>query len=261
MNVLHKAGYTLTDSMTDEQLLRYSRQIMLPTFGFEGQQMLGTSSVLIVGAGGLGCPAAMYLAAAGVGHIVLVDDDVVELSNLQRQLGHGENDIGRLKTDSLKATLEQINPGCRVESIGRRLHEDDIGEMVRTVDAVLDCTDNFQTRFMINKACVQGKKILVSGAALRFEGQLMVYSPAVENCPCYQCIYPEGGDEEQRCSETGVIAPVVGVIGSMQALEAIKLLTKTGTSLAGRLMLYDGLQLAWRELKTVVDPACPVCGN
>lgn len=249
----------MNDAMTDDELLRYSRQIMLPQLGVEGQAKLHAASVLIVGAGGLGCPAAMYLAAAGVGQIKLIDDDVVELSNLQRQLAHGMGDIGIAKVESLRAALININPDCRAEAIQQRITESEFVESVSAVDAVLDCTDNFETRFAINRVCVKTKTPLVIAAALRFEGQLMVYDPTIENCPCYQCVYPEVGDEEQRCSETGVISPLVGIIGSMQALETIKLLTGVGETLTNRLQLYDGLSAQWREMKTVVDPQCPAC--
>ncbi len=234
---------------------------MLPQFGVEGQEKLQNASVLVVGAGGLGCPAAMYLAAAGVRSIMLVDGDSVELTNLQRQLAHGVDDIGRLKTESLKSAIQEINPECEVITISQRVDEDLLVEVVNEVQVVLDCTDNFETRFAINLVCVQSKKALVSGAALRFEGQLMVYDPNIELCPCYQCVYPYVGEEEQRCSENGVIAPLVGIIGSMQALEAIKVIVGIGDSLSGYLMLYDGLQMNWRKVKTAVDPDCPVCGN
>jgi len=247
--------------MNDQQLLRYSRQIMLPQIDIAGQERLLASSILVVGAGGLGCPAAMYLAAAGAGKIIVVDHDEVDLSNLQRQIAHTASDIGRPKTDSLKSTLQSLNPDCTVEAINKRIDQQQLDSMIHKVDAVLDCTDNFDTRFAINAACVKHNKLLVSGAAIRFEGQLMVYDPAMDNCPCYRCLYPDTGEIEETCSENGVIAPLVGIVGSMQALEAIKLIAQTGESSGGRLLLFDALTLQWRELKTSADPHCPVCGK
>lgn len=258
--MIDAVGCRETDEMDDEQLLRYSRQIMLPQLGIEGQQRLREASVLVVGAGGLGCPASMYLAAAGVGRVIIADDDRVELTNLQRQLAHTMTDLGRLKADSLQTALNGINPHCTVEVIAERMDSGWLARFVPRVSVVLDCTDNFAARFAINGACVAHRMPLVSGAAIRFEGQLMVYDPRQENSPCYQCLYPaESPMEEETCSENGVIAPLVGIIGSMQALEAIKLIAQTGTVLSGRLQVFDGLGMQWREIKTVVDPECPVC--
>jgi molybdopterin/thiamine biosynthesis adenylyltransferase len=245
--------------MNDEQLLRYSRQIMLSQVDATGQQQLLDATVLVVGAGGLGCPAAMYLAAAGVGRLLIADDDAVDLSNLQRQIAHGSNDIGKLKTTSLQASIAALNSDCQVETISQRLSADNLQQVVQQVDIVLDCTDNFATRFAINAACVAQGKPLVIGAAIRFEGQVMVYHPGVAGSPCYQCLYPAEGEIEETCSANGVIAPLVGVIGSMQALEAIKCLTGAGELLTHRLLMLDGLQMRWREMKTQLDPNCPAC--
>jgi len=247
--------------MNDEQLLRYSRQIMLSSIDIEGQQKLLDATVFIVGAGGLGCPAAMYLAAGGFGRLIIADDDEVDLSNLQRQIAHGTNDIGTAKTASLKSTLSSLNADCQIEVINQRLDGEAFNQYVQQADVVLDCTDNFETRFAINAACVNNQKPLVTGAAIRFEGQVMVYHPGVEDSPCYQCLYPDIGEIEETCSANGVIAPLVGIIGSMQALEAIKCLTGVGEPLSHRLLILDGLEMRWREMKTKVDPVCPVCRN
>lgn len=245
--------------MTDRQLLRYSRQIMLPQIDVAGQRRLLDAAVLIVGAGGLGCPAAMYLAAAGTGRILIADDDVVDLSNLQRQIAHDTKDIGLAKAASLQATLQLLNHDCRVETIEKRLDQDTLRTYVQQVDVVLDCTDNFVARFAINATCVAYRTPLVVGAAIRFEGQVMVYDPDIEDSPCYRCLYPDSGEMEETCSANGVVAPLVGIIGSMQALEAIKCLAGVGQSLSHRLLVLDGLEMRWQELKTQVDPQCPVC--
>ena len=245
--------------MNDEQLLRYSRQIMLASIDIDGQQKLLDATVLIVGAGGLGCPAAMYLAAAGVGELIIADDDEVDLSNLQRQIAHGTKDIGTAKTESLESSLSSLNTDCQVETVNERLDETTFTRYVQQADVVLDCTDNFDARFAINTACVVNKKPLVTGAAIRFEGQVMVYHPGVDGSPCYQCLYPDTGEMEETCSANGVIAPLVGIIGSVQALEAIKCLTGVGESLSNRLLILDGLEMRWREMKTRIDPVCPVC--
>jgi len=245
--------------MDDRQLQRYSRQIMLPQIDIVGQEKLLASNILIIGAGGLGCPAAMYLAAAGIGKISIADHDQVDLTNLQRQIAHSTDAIGKNKTDSLQQSLAALNPDCQVETINEKLTLEKLASLLTDFDLVLDCSDNFATRFAINAACVQHRVPLVSGAAIRFEGQIMVYEPALENNPCYRCLYPDTGEVEESCSENGVIAPLVGIIGSMQALEAIKLLTGTGQSACGRLILFDGLTLQWREIKTTKDERCPVC--
>lgn len=245
--------------MHDTQLLRYSRQIMLPQVDLAGQQKLLDSRALIIGAGGLGSPAAMYLAAAGVGQLAIADYDVVELSNLQRQLLHRTADIGREKVASASETLLSINPDIQITALPRSLQGDELDAQVQLADVVLDCSDNFATRFTVNSACVSGRTPLVSGAAIRMEGQLAVFDSRQEDCPCYNCLYKQGEDEEQTCADTGVLSPLVGIIGSMQALEAIKVMLSLGTSLCGRLVIFDGLQHEWRTLRLPRDPACPVC--
>lgn len=246
--------------MDDPQLLRYSRQILLPQFGIEGQHALLDSHALIVGAGGLGSPAALYLAAAGIGRLSIADDDVVEASNLQRQILHREQDIGRPKAESAQDHLRQLNPSLQVEAITERLQGTALEERVRVADIVLDCSDNFTTRFAINAACVHQRKPLVSGAAIRLEGQVAVFDMRDGSRPCYRCLYREEGELEETCAENGVLGPLVGIIGSIQALEAIKLLTGMGETLAGRLLMLDGMTMEWRELKLRKDPECPVCG-
>jgi adenylyltransferase/sulfurtransferase len=246
--------------MDDDQLLRYSRQIMLPQIDVAGQETLLASRALIIGAGGLGSPAAMYLAAAGIGHIAIADPDAVEISNLQRQLLHSGNDLGRAKAMSAQDTLNAINPDVRVTAIEARLTGEPLMAAVQQADIVLDCSDNFDTRFAVNAACVRHRTPLVSGAAVRMEGQLAVFLPGTADSPCYACLYHQGEDEDQTCSGNGVLSPVVGVIGSLQALEAIKVLLSLGENLCGRLVLFDGLTHEWRTLNLKRDAACPVCG-
>jgi len=245
--------------MNDEQLLRYSRQIMLPQVDAIGQQKLLDSTILIVGMGGLGSPIAMYLAAAGVGHLIIADFDDVELSNLQRQIIHTTNDIGKAKADSAFETLQQINPEITVTRFKQQLNDDNLQELVSQVDVVVDGCDNFATRFAVNHACVEHQKPLVSGAAIRFEGQVSVFPNNGKDLPCYQCLYKDEGEEEQTCSENGVLAPLVGMIGSIQAIEAIKVLLNIGEPLVGKLMLIDALSMEIRTLKLKKDPACSVC--
>ena len=247
--------------MDDQQLLRYSRQILLPQIDATGQQTLLDARVLIIGVGGLGSPAAMYLASAGVGHIVIADDDVVELSNLQRQILHGESDLGRPKVESARDTLRELNPDVTVTALHTRLDADGLAEQVRQADLVLDASDNFATRFAINAACVQQGTPLVSGAAIRLEGQLSVFIPQRSDSPCYRCLYREGEEPDQTCTDNGVLAPVVGAIGSLQALEAIKVLLNIGEPLCGRLLIFDALYHEWRNIKLARDPHCPVCGT
>ena len=247
-------------TMDDNQLLRYSRQIMLPAFDVAGQERLLTSRVLILGLGGLGSPAAMYLAAAGIGTLVLADFDRVDLSNLQRQILHTTPRIGTAKTESAKETVLALNPDCRVETIDRLLNEEELLAETEKADLVLDCSDNFATRFAVNAACVTTRTPLVSGAAIRMEGQVSVFSGRPGD-PCYRCLYGEEGSVDESCSENGVLAPLVGIIGSIQACEAVKLLTGIGTPLTGRLLLLDALQMEWRTLKLKADPDCPVCGK
>jgi len=246
--------------MNDNQLLRYSRQIMLPQCDIEGQQKLLAAKVLIVGAGGLGSPAAMYLAAAGVGNITIYDDDKVELSNLQRQIAHHTPDIGIDKVISTRHVLNNLNPDVNVNAVKKRLIGEQLNFEVKAADVVLDCTDNFATRFAINKACVTYQTPLVSGAAIGFDGQVAVFTPGKNNSPCYNCLYTCEGDELQNCASNGVIAPITGIIGSIQALEAMKLIMSIGESLTGRLLLLDSLTMEWNSMKLRKNPACPTCG-
>jgi molybdopterin/thiamine biosynthesis adenylyltransferase len=247
--------------MNDAQLLRYSRQILLPQIDIDGQERLLTARALIIGAGGLGSPAAMYLAAAGIGHIVITDPDSVELSNLQRQLLHHDNDIGRNKAKSAEDSLKQLNPEIRVSPLAVALQGEVLDEEVRLADVVLDCSDNFATRFAVNHACVTQKTPLVSGAAVRMEGQLAVFDSRDKNSPCYHCLYKEGKEEDQTCFGNGVLSPIVGIIGTLQALEAIKVIAAIGETLAGRLVVFDGLAHEWRTLVLKKDPACTVCNG
>ena len=247
--------------MNDQQLLRYSRQIMLRGMDIGCQQALIGASVLIVGMGGLGCPVAMYLAAAGVGHLLLADDDKVDLTNLQRQIAHGQDDIGMSKVDSVKQTVLNLNSDVRVTSLYQRLTGTDLDNAVAMADVVVDASDNFTTRFAINRSCVKQRKPLVSGAAIRMEGQVAVFDSRLADSPCYQCLYTEGEDAEANCARNGVMAPLVGIIGSVQAMETIKVISGIGSTLTGRLLLLDAATMQWRELKLPRDPACPVCGN
>jgi molybdopterin-synthase adenylyltransferase len=247
--------------MNDAQLLRYSRQIMLPQIDIDGQQTLIESKALIIGAGGLGSPAAMYMAAAGVGEITIFDDDDVDLSNLQRQIAHRTQDVGSGKAVSAKNTLAKLNPDICVRAIKQRLTGEDLMQEVARHDVVLDCSDNFSTRFAVNKACVRQRKPLVSGAAIRFEGQIAVFTAGQDNSPCYNCLYADFGEEQQSCARNGVIAPLTGIIGSMQALEALKILMGIGRTLAGRLLLLDGLTMEWNSMLLRRNPRCPTCGE
>ena len=247
--------------MNDEQLLRYNRQIMLPQIDVEGQQKLADAHVLIIGMGGLGSPAAIYLTAAGIGSLTLVDFDKVELTNLQRQIVHRNNDIDKLKVDSAKRNLMEINPAVQINTIGTRPDQQMLGKLVQQADVVIDASDNYETRFAVNGACVEHRIPLVSGAAIRFEGQISVFDKRRDDSPCYNCLYPKAGDEEETCSENGILAPVVGIIGSTQALEAIKIICGIGETLVGRLLILDALSMSWRSMKLKRDPACPVCGT
>lgn len=247
--------------MKDDQLLRYSRQIMLPQMDIAGQQALLDSHVLIIGAGGLGSPASMYLAAAGVGKLTLVDDDTVELSNLQRQLAHAETDLGANKVDSAAVTLRAINSDVEVIALNQRVGSAELGELVNTADVVLDATDNVETRFAINRACLAAKVPLVSGAAIRLEGQVAVFDSRQSGSPCYECLYKGGEGDDLTCADNGVLAPVVGIIGSMQALEALKLIAQFGDTLVGRLLLFDASSMQWREMKLPRDPNCVACST
>lgn len=247
--------------MNDDQLLRYSRQILLPEFGTEAQDRLLAARVLIVGAGGLGSPVALYLAAAGVGTLVIADPDTVDVSNLQRQILHGEGDIGRAKVCSARDRLAALNPATSVITLEQRLDGVALAEQVAVADLVVDASDNFTTRYAVNSACVAARTPLVSGAAIRMEGQVAVFRPDLPDSPCYRCLYREGVEAEQTCADNGVLAPVVGVVGSMQALEAIKVLTGIGESLCGRLLVLDAKRMEIRTLKLRRDPECPVCAG
>lgn len=247
--------------MDDQQLLRYSRQIMLPKIGYDGQQKLLDAHVLIIGAGGLGSPAAIYLASAGIGHITIADNDEVDLSNLQRQILHQNKDLGRPKVASAKETLTELNPDTQVTPLHARISDEQLAEQVRQTDLVIDASDNFATRFAINEACVSNRVPLVSGAAIRMEGQVSVFLPQRADSPCYRCLYKEGEEPDQTCTDNGVLSPIVGVIGSLQALEAIKVLLDLGETLCGRLLIFDGLFHEWRSVKLTRDPTCPVCGQ
>ena len=246
--------------MNDDQLLRYSRHILLPQIGIEGQDAIVNARVLVVGAGGLGSPAAMYLAAAGVGTLVLADGDTVDLTNLQRQILHSQEGVGRLKVESGGDTLARLNPEVKVVPLAHRLEGEALEEEVGLADVVLDCSDNFVTRHAINRACVAKGKPLVSGAAIRFDGQVSVFDMRQAESPCYHCLFPEGEDvEEIRCAVMGVFAPLTGIVGAVQAAEALKLLAGCGEPLVGRLLLLDALAMDWRTIRLGRDPSCPVC--
>ena len=248
--------------MDDAQLLRYSRHVLLSELGVEAQQRFARAHALIVGVGGLGNPAAQFLAAAGVGTLTLVDSDHVDLTNLQRQILFGTGDVGRAKVDAAAERIAAVNPEVRVERIAKRVGAEELAPLAAAADVVLDCSDNFATRHAINRACVAAKRPLVSGAAIRFDGQIAVFDARDEANPCYHCLFGEGGDfEETRCAVMGVFAPLVGIVGATQAAEALKLIASAGRSLAGRLLLLDALTMEWREVRVLKDPACPVCGT
>jgi len=248
--------------MDDQQLLRYARHILLDELGIEGQERLLAARVLVLGAGGLGSPAALYLASAGVGTLVLADDDVVELSNLQRQILHSTARLGLPKAESGSRALRELNPGVSVQAVARRLEGEALDAAVASVDLVLDCCDNFATRHAVNRACVRHRKPLVSGAAIRFAGQVSVYDMRDEASPCYHCLFPEADEaEEISCATTGVLGPLVGIIGSTQAAEAIKLLAGMGQPLVGRMLCLDALSMQWNTVRFRRDPGCPVCSH
>jgi adenylyltransferase/sulfurtransferase len=248
--------------VNDDQLLRYSRHILLPEIGIDGQERLAAAHALIVGAGGLGSPAALYLAASGVGRITLCDHDTVDLTNLQRQIVHYTDSIGKPKVESARATLARINPEVAVHPVQERVEGERLDTLVAQADVVLDATDNFATRHAINRACVRLRKPLVSGAGVRFDGQVAVFDLRRADSPCYHCLFPEGQDlEEVRCAVMGVFAPLVGIIGATQAAEALKLITGAGAPLTGRLLLLDALEMQWRSVKVPRDPGCTVCSG
>ncbi|GGX20231.1 adenylyltransferase [Pigmentiphaga litoralis] len=248
--------------MNDDQLLRYSRHVLLDELGIEGQARIIASRVLIIGAGGLGSPAAYYLASAGVGTLVLADDDTVDLTNLQRQILHTTDRIGQPKADSGRRTLNAINPDVEVIALTVRLAGDALAAEVAKADVVLDCSDNFATRHAVNRACVAHGTPLVSGAAIRFDGQVSTFDLRDATAPCYHCLFPDGDDvQEERCATMGVFSPLVGIVGSMQAAEAIKLIAGVGKSLSGRLLMLEALSMEWHSVRVARDPGCPVCSG
>jgi molybdopterin/thiamine biosynthesis adenylyltransferase len=247
--------------MNDDDLLRYSRHVLLNEIGVEGQERILDARVLIIGAGGLGSPVALYLGSAGVGHITVVDHDTVDMTNLQRQVAHTVARVGSPKVNSIQIAIAQLNPGVRVTAIQARADAALLDELVAQADVVLDCCDNFATRHAINVACVAHKKPLVSGAAIRFDGQISVYDPRNEDSPCYACVFPkEATFEETRCATMGVFAPLVGIIGTMQAAEALKLISGAGRPLTGRLLMLDGRAMEFTEIRMGRHAGCPVCG-
>jgi len=246
--------------MQDQELLRYSRHILLDAIGIEGQERILATHALVIGAGGLGSPVAMYLAAAGIGTLTVTDHDTVDLTNLQRQIAHRTASVGSPKVESLKRTVHELNPLTQVNALQIRADSDTLDALVQAADVVLDCCDNFKTRHAVNAACVRHGKPLVSGAAIQFDGQISVYDTRAAEAPCYACIFPpDAGFEEARCAIMGVFAPLVGIIGSMQAAEALKLVTGVGRSLNGRLQMLDGRAMEWNEIRLPRNPTCPVC--
>ncbi|HEX6722915.1 MAG TPA: molybdopterin-synthase adenylyltransferase MoeB [Burkholderiaceae bacterium] len=247
--------------MDDAQLLRYSRHILLDVFGIEGQQRLLRARALIVGAGGLGSPAALYLGSAGVGHITLVDPDQVDVTNLQRQIAHNLARVGQPKAESARASIAAINPDVQVRARVLRADAQSLPALVAEADVVLDCSDNYKTRHAINAACVRARVPLVAGAAIRFDGQISVYDARDASCPCYACVFPpDAAFEDVQCSTLGVFAPLVGIIGTLQAAEALKILAGVGEPLSGRLQMLDARTMQWSEMRLVRQPSCPVCG-
>jgi molybdopterin/thiamine biosynthesis adenylyltransferase len=246
--------------MLPEDETRYSRQVKLPQIGEQGQQRIRDSHVLIIGMGGLGSPAALYLAGAGVGTLTLSDFDVVEVSNLQRQIIHRSDSAGMLKTTSAARSIHDLNPDCTVRTIDHEMDEDELKEAIGKADIVLDCSDNFPTRFSVNRLCVQLDTPLVSAAAIRLEGQIMSFIPGAHG-PCYQCLYSDEYQDAQTCAMEGVLGPVVGVMGVMQALQALLILTDHGEALTGKLLLFDAMNMTWQQVKLPANPGCPVCGE
>lgn len=246
--------------MNDDQLLRYSRHILLPEIGVEGQERLRRARALIIGAGGLGCPASLYLAAAGVGRLTLADADKVDLTNLQRQILYRTDNVGTPKVNAARAALGAVNPEVEVVALAKRIEAGAFEPLVADADVVLDCSDNFVTRHALNRACVRHRRPLVSGAAIRFDAQIMVFDLRDPAAACYACLFPEGGEvEEVQCSVMGVFAPMTGIVGATQAMEALKILGGFGASLGGRMLLLDARTTEWRSVRVRKDPACPVC--
>ncbi|MEZ0231220.1 MAG: ThiF family adenylyltransferase [Methylophilaceae bacterium] len=248
--------------MNDNQLLRYSRHILLPQLGYEGQDLLVQSHALVVGAGGLGSPVALYLAAGGVGRLTICDFDDVDLTNLQRQIVHSTKSVGLNKAVSAQQTIQAINPEVVVNTVQEKSTEASLTKLVESADVVIDCSDNFATRYALNRICVTLRKPLVSGAAIGFEGQVTVFDMRHDDSPCYHCLFPDSGsDQELRCADNGVFSPLVGMIGTTQAAEAMKLIVNIGKSLQGRLLLLDVLSMEWRSIRLNKDPACKVCNR
>ncbi len=248
--------------MDDSQLLRYSRHILLPEFGIDAQEKFAAAHALIIGAGGLGAPAAQFLAAAGVGTLTLCDPDAVDLTNLQRQILFATSDVGTPKVVAAKARLNAVNPEIRIEMVPARVGPDQLAPLVARANVVLDCCDNFATRHAVNRACVAAKTPLVSGAAIRFDGQVAVFDSRDDASPCYHCLFGEGEElEETRCAIMGVFAPLVGIVGATQAAEALKLVAGIGEAITGRLLLLDAYSMRWRDVRVPRDPDCPVCGR
>jgi len=248
--------------MTDDQLLRYSRHILLNALGIEGQERILAAHALVIGAGGLGSPVALYLASAGVGRITLVDHDTVDATNLQRQIAHTLERVGQLKVDSAQQAIHAINPDVKVTALAERADAALLDQLVAQADVVLDCCDNFATRQAVNLACMRHGKPLVSGAAIRMDGQVSVFDPRQPSSPCYACVFPpEPAPEETRCATLGVFAPLVGIIGSVQAAEALKLISQAGSSIAGRLLMLDARHMDWNEVRLARQANCPVCSK
>jgi molybdopterin/thiamine biosynthesis adenylyltransferase len=248
--------------MTDDQLLRYSRHLLLDEIGVEGQERILNGHALVIGAGGLGSPVALYLGSAGVGRITVVDHDTVDLTNLQRQIAHTMGRVGQAKVTSIRASIADLNPEVQVQALQQRVDAQSLDALVAQADVVLDCSDNYSTRHAVNAACVQHRKPLVAGAAIRFDGQVAGFDPRDASAPCYACVFdPREQFEEARCATMGVFAPLVGIIGSVQAAEALKLLSGAGHTLSGRLLMLDGLSMHFDEIRIPRNPSCPVCGQ
>ncbi|PSW06100.1 molybdopterin-synthase adenylyltransferase MoeB [Photobacterium lipolyticum] len=244
--------------LSDEEMLRYNRQIILRQFDFDGQEALKAASMLILGAGGLGCASSQYLAAAGVGKLTLIDDDKVEVSNLQRQVLHNDGTVGQLKVESARLALTTINPYTQVDTIAKRLSDDELLPLIEQHSTVLDCSDNVDTRNQLNRLCHQTKTPLISGAAIRMEGQISVYTYK-DNEPCYQCLSALFGQQSLSCVEAGIMSPVVGIVGAVQAMEAIKVVANMGDPLTGKILMLDAMSMSWREMKLTKQPTCSVC--
>ena len=249
----------MDNTMDDNQLLRYSRHILMPQIDIAGQDKIRQSHVLVIGVGGLGSPVSLYLAASGVGTITIVDDDKVELSNLQRQILHGQADVGRQKVDSAAERLQDLNDDIAIHTHARRLSEMDLAAAVKQADVVVDCTDNFETRFVLNKVTQTLKTPLVSAAAIRMEGQVTVFDPRIAGSACYRCLYEDTGELQESCADTGVLSPLLAIMGGVQAVETLKLLAGFGETLSGRLLLLDAFRMEWQEIKLKPKLDCPVC--